>query len=195
MAKRKVYKLKEESKGLILEKRGKLGITVFDTTKTPAGELGYYHANGFAEHIDVEEVEDESTLPKKEKAPVVPIKNGDDDEEDEDDDSEDDDEEEELDLGLDEEEGEEGSEPELEPSEEPSESTIFEVEDGTAAEIPAAPEAEEKALVAPIENGDLDEKEELGKLKVSELQACLKALDIPYNSKETKASLISKLSK
>lgn len=170
MAKRKVYKLKEESKGLILEKRGKLGLIVFNTSKTPAGELGYYYANGFSEHIEVFEVEDESTLPKKEKAPVVPIENDDDDEEGEDDE----DEEEELDLRLDEEEGEE-----------PSESTIFEVEDGAAAEIPAAPAAEEKAPVVPA----------LEKLKVSELQARLEALGIPYNSKETKASLISKLSK
>lgn len=187
MAKRKVYKLKEESKGLILEHRGRLGLIVFNTSKTPAEELRYYHANGFAEHIDVEEVEDESTLPKKEKAPVVPInKEEDSDEDEEDEESDEDDNEEELDLGLN--EDDESDEPEEEGKDAPEMETIFTIDDDEAPAAPAAPAVEAVEEKAPV-------VEDLGKLNVTELQARLEALGIPYGSKEKKASLISKLSK
>jgi hypothetical protein len=187
MAKRKIYRLKEDKKNLILERRGVLGKLVFDTTKTPAEEYAYHYANGFADCFDVEEVEDAPRVVKmKLKAPAAPET-----EENDDDEEEESDEEGGLDLNLeDEDDEEEETEGGAEESttEEPKTSTVFEIEDGSEnveTEAPAAPETEEKVT------GVTD----LKKLSVSELQAHLEALGIPYKSKETKAQLISKLTK
>lgn len=208
-------KLKPEFKGSIVKRQvPRMGEMEFNTELVDPAEYPTYAACGFA---DLFEEETLTPVEQVKTAPAVPKVEEDENENEDEDEDTDDEDELNLDLTKDEEdeenENDEENEADVDTDGEAEKRFKNRVDQLLAAGFERVnDDFTNKGRVISVENVySLEDEEfnklvaeeaqqeqqteapELDKLKVTELQARLEALGIPYGSKETKASLLNKL--